>query len=137
MIVHDFHVFCPGGWSDPPALWKFIHAFFTQWVKACYNGSVDIGFRDAKLERTFVEGKDHARLGNDVFRAFLQKVQILASADSEADLYAIKSLHFEKLSGDRKGQRSIRLNSQFRLVFTIRKTDHGSLAWIIEVVDYH
>jgi len=98
---------------------------------------VDIGFRDAKLERTFVEGQDHARLGSNLFRSFLQKMHILASADSEADLYAIKSLHFEKLSGDRKGQRSIRLNSQYRLVFTIRRTDEGSLAWIIEVVDYH
>jgi len=63
---------------------------------------VDIGFRDAKLERTFVEGQDHARLGSNLFRSFLQKMQILASADSEADLHAIKSLHFEKLLGDRK-----------------------------------
>jgi len=82
-------------------------------------------------------GKDHARLGRDVFRAFVQKVQILANADSEADLYAIKSLHFEKRMGDRQGQRSIRLNKQFRLVFTIQKTDDGSMAWIIKVVDYH
>ncbi len=98
---------------------------------------MDIAFKDARLERTFTEGKDYARLGTSVFRAFLQKVQILANARSESDLYAIKSLHFEKLSGDRKGQRSIRLNSQFRLVFTVHKTDEGSLAWIIEVVDYH
>jgi addiction module HigA family antidote len=39
--------------------------------------------------------------------------------------------------GDRAGQRSIRLNKQFLLVFTIHTTDDGSLAWIIEVVDYH
>ncbi len=85
----------------------------------------------------FVEGKDHARLGNNVLRAFLQKVQILAVARSETDLYAIKSLHFEKLRGHREGQRSIRLNRQFRLVFSIHRTGDGSLAWIIEVVDYH
>jgi toxin HigB-1 len=98
---------------------------------------VNIGFKDAKLQRSFVDGKDHARLGINVFRAFVQKVQILADVESEADLYAIKSLHFEKLSGDRQGQRSIRLNKQFRLVFTIHRTDDGSLAWIIEVIDYH
>ena len=98
---------------------------------------MDIGFRDAKLQRSFTEGEDYARLGSNVFRAFLQKVQILADAESETDLYAIKSLHFEKLAGDRQGQRSIRLNKQFRLVFTIHKTADGSLAWIIEVVDYH
>jgi plasmid maintenance system killer protein len=37
---------------------------------------VEIGFRDAKLQRTFAQGQDHARLGANVFRAFLQKVQI-------------------------------------------------------------
>ncbi|MGA2582961.1 MAG: type II toxin-antitoxin system RelE/ParE family toxin [Tepidisphaeraceae bacterium] len=89
------------------------------------------------MQRSFVDGKDYARLGINVFRAFVQKVQILANAESEADLYAIKSLHFEKLSGDRQGQRSIRLNKQFRLVFTIHRTADGSLAWIIEVIDYH
>lgn len=98
---------------------------------------MNLGFKDAKLQRTFAEGKDHARLGSNVFRSFLQKVQILADAESETDLYAIKSLHFERLSGDRDGQRSIRLNRQFRLVFTIHKTNDGSLAWIIEVADYH
>jgi proteic killer suppression protein len=98
---------------------------------------VDIGFKNAKLERTFFEGRDHARLGADLLGAFVQKVQILADAESEVDLYAIKSLHFEKLLGDRQGQRSIRLNKRFRLVFSIHKTETGNLAWIIEVVDYH
>jgi proteic killer suppression protein len=98
---------------------------------------VDIGFKDAKLQRTFADGRDFARLGNALLRSFLQKVQLLADAESEVDLYAIKSLHFEKLSGDREGQRSIRLNRQFPLVFTIHKAPGGDLAWIIEVVDYH
>ena len=89
------------------------------------------------LQRTFIEGKDHARLGHEVFRTFLQKVQILVDAHSEADLYSIKSLHFEKLAGDRQGQRSIRLHRQFRLVFTIHKALDGTFAWIIAVVDYH
>jgi len=106
-------------------------------VNFWYIDFVDIGFKNAKLQRTFIEGKDYARLGRDVFHAFIQKVQILAGASSEADLYTIKSLHFEKLSGDRQSQRSIRLNKRFRLVFELRKGPDGHLAWIIEVVDYH
>ncbi len=62
---------------------------------------MNIAFKDARLNRTFLEGKDYARLGNSIFRAFLQKVQILVDVDSEDELYAIKSLHFEKLAGDR------------------------------------
>jgi proteic killer suppression protein len=96
-----------------------------------------IGFKDPKLEAAYFEGKRMPRLGPAVERSFVEKVRILASVASEVDLYNLKSLHFEKLSGDRDGQRSIRLNRQFRLIFETRKTDDGSLAWIIEVADYH
>lgn len=98
---------------------------------------MQIAFKDAKLERTYLSGRNVARLGDNVFKAFVAKVRILAGAASEADLYEVKSLHFEKLSGDREGQRSIRLNGQFRLVFELRRLEDGTLAYIIEVVDYH
>ena len=48
-----------------------------------------------------------------------------------------RTLHFEKLSGNRSHQRSIRLNKQFRLVFEIRVDADGKLIVVVEVVDYH
>jgi proteic killer suppression protein len=54
-------------------------------------------------------------------------------------LRAIKSLHFEKLQGERglRGERSIRLNRQFRLILRLETAEHGKLVCIISIEDYH
>ena len=43
----------------------------------------------------------------------------------------------EKLQGDRDGQYSVRVNDQYRLIFTITQDDEGNYLLIIELVDYH
>ena len=40
--------------------------------------------------------------------------------------------HFEALKGDRAGDYSIRLNIQYRLIFSVEKEDSGDI--VIEVV---
>jgi toxin HigB-1 len=57
---------------------------------------------------------------------------ILNAATSLIDL-ALPGLRLEKLSGDRKGQYSIRINRQYRVCF---KWDAGN-AFEVEIVDYH
>lgn len=64
-------------------------------------------------------------------------MQVLVAARDERDLYALKSLHFEKLKGGRSGQHSIRLNEQWRLIVTLEETDQGRIVNIVEIVDYH
>ena len=49
------------------------------------------------------------------------------------DLKVPPSNHLEKLSGDRNGQYSIRINDQFRICFRFVEID----AYDVEVVDYH
>jgi proteic killer suppression protein len=48
----------------------------------------------------------------------------------------MKSWRFEKLSGRRAGQHSIRLNDQFRLVVRLESTPLKTVV-IVEIVDYH
>ena len=57
----------------------------------------------------------------------------------KATYAALKSLHFEKLKGERgnRGERSIRLNKQFRLILTISSDDRGKLLLILDIEDYH
>lgn len=43
------------------------------------------------------------------------------------------SNHLEQLQGKRKGQYSIRVNSQWRICFEW----HGDNAYNVEIVDYH
>lgn len=51
--------------------------------------------------------------------------------------FALKSLDFEKLRGDRKHQYSMRLNDQFRLIFEIDKGDQGNTIAVLGIEDYH
>ncbi len=73
------------------------------------------------------------------FQAFREQAErrldILETATCLNDLARLPSNRFESLSGDRKGQFSIRINGQWRVCFEwpqkIEKPYH------IEIVDYH
>jgi proteic killer suppression protein len=97
-----------------------------------------IEFRDDDLRRLFVEADFHLpRLGPEIVKAYRRKVQLLQDAVDERDLYALKSLHFEQLKGDRSHQRSIRLNKQWRLILELITNPDGKLILIIDIEDYH
>ena len=63
----------------------------------------------------------------------MRRLTLLASAESLDDLAALPSNRLEALRGDREGQRSIRINAQWRICF--RWGADGS--YEVEIVDYH
>ena len=71
------------------------------------------------------------------FRAFkdaaIRKLTQLDAAPSVTSLRSPPGNQLEALKGDRKGQYSIRVNSQFRVCFTW--TENGPTN--VEIVDYH
>lgn len=71
------------------------------------------------------------------FRAFREqaerRLQILDKATRIEDLMMLRSNRFEALTGDRKGQHSIRINLRWRICF--RWTAEGPED--VEIVDYH
>lgn len=97
-----------------------------------------VEFEDDDLRRLYTDpGFRIARLGPEVTRAYRKRVALLVAVKDERDLYAMRSLHFEKLSGDRLGQRSIRLNRQWRLILRLEEDERGRLVIVVEIVDYH
>jgi proteic killer suppression protein len=94
-------------------------------------------FKDKDLLLLYTEEKNAHRYPSGVVEAFFDVMAVIASAASEADIRAFKSLHFEKLRGNRVGQISLRLNKQCRLIIQIEKDEYDKLLWIIEIVDYH
>ena len=58
---------------------------------------------------------------------------MLDAAEALADLVSPPGNRPEALSGDRRGQHSIRVNSQWRICFIWRDGD----AREVEIVDYH
>lgn len=98
---------------------------------------MDVDFEDESLRRLEEDPSFDCGFGRDVVKAFRKKMQAIRAAVDERDFYAMKSLHFEKLKGDREGQHSMRLNSQWRLILRLEKRESGKLVVIISVVDYH
>lgn len=88
----------------------------------------------ARLETDADFNGGHSR---PIVKAFRKRMQLIRSAADERDLYAMKSLHFEKLQGDRSHQRSLRLNDQWRLIVELRKSDHKTVVVIKGIEDYH
>jgi toxin HigB-1 len=73
-----------------------------------------------------------------VIKSARRKLTVLRAAPDDRSLRNWKSLHYEKLKGDREGLRSLRLNDQFRMVFVL---DEGAkpqaTVTIIGIEDYH
>ncbi len=67
------------------------------------------------------------------FRQAVHRLQILDDASSLNDLQNLPSNHFEALTGDRKGQYSIRINRKWRICFEWQDGD----AYQVEIVQYH
>lgn len=73
------------------------------------------------------------RLPPTVQRIAYRKLLILGAAETLADLRVPPSIQLEKLSGDRKGQYSVRVNDQWRICFEW----HDGDAYQVALVDYH
>jgi toxin HigB-1 len=89
-------------------------------------------FRDAETRRLF-HREPVKRWAPRLRRAALRKLVMLDAAESLGDLRVPPGNRLEKLSGDRAGQHSIRVNDQWRLCFRWRDGD----AHDVELVDYH
>lgn len=61
------------------------------------------------------------------------KLEILDAAESLNDLQVPPGNRLEKLSGERKGHYSIRINERWRICFTWYQEN----AYDVEIVDYH
>lgn len=96
-----------------------------------------VRFTDKKLEALYTEEKGAEQYERGVVKGFFRVMTIITSAPDPRDFYKFKSLHFEKLSGDRTGQHSFRLNDQWRLIIHLERDDQGQEVVVIEIVDYH
>lgn len=72
-----------------------------------------------------------------VEKKFRLRVQQIMSFIDEREFYAIKSLHFEKLKGDRSHQHSIRLNDQWRMILEFEGEAPNKKVIIVGIEDYH
>jgi len=89
-------------------------------------------FGSPETERIFSLQRSR-KLPNDIQQVALRKLRMLNNARTLQDLRSPPANRLEKLSGDRSGQYSIRVNDQWRICFEWRDGD----AYEVDIVDYH
>jgi proteic killer suppression protein len=93
---------------------------------------------DRTLDRLDTDPEYTAGYSQAIVKAFRELMQWVRSVDDENELRRMKSLRFEKLKGKRKGEYSMRLNRQFRLIFQIEEAEEEHNRVVITgIEDYH
>lgn len=89
-------------------------------------------FRDKETEKVYGRERS-AKLPSDIQQIALRKLRMINNAQNINDLRIPPSNRLEKLSGDRAGQYSIRINDQWRICFVWKDNN----AYYVEITDYH
>ncbi len=91
-----------------------------------------VSFKDKNTEELYMN-EFSKRFPHEILQRAFRKLIILSAATSEQELSAVPGNHYEKLSGNRNGQSSIRINDQYRVCFIWKDGN----AYEVEITDYH
>ena len=91
-----------------------------------------IGYKD-KVSAALASGKTPKGFPADLVKRSVAMLNVLDAAVELDDIRSPPGNRLEKLSGDRAGQHSVRVNKQFRICFVW--TDKGPDE--VEIIDYH
>ncbi len=89
-------------------------------------------FKNKETEKIF-NREVSLKLPQDIQQVALRKLRMINNAKGVNDLRIPPANRLEKLSGDREGQHSIRINDQWRICFIWKDRD----AYDVEITDYH
>ena len=101
---------------------------------------MEIKFEKDYLRELFYDGvasdKQH-RYQPEIVRRYVRVVNILDSVEKVADLYRYRSLHYEKLLGDKKGIESVRVNDQYLIEFKSNEAGGITICNIIALSNHY
>jgi len=89
-------------------------------------------FVDKETEQFYITGKSK-KIPADVHKSALRKLSYLNGAIDVNDLKIPPGNRLESLKGNYVGQYSIRINDQYRIIFTYESHD----AYDVQIIDYH
>lgn len=98
---------------------------------------MEIEYRDKRLALIPTVRAAETRLPVSVIKSLREKLVVISAAPDERTLRNWKSLHYEQLKGDRQGQKSIRLNDQYRLLLEVDDSHSPPKVILLGVDDYH
>lgn len=98
---------------------------------------MEVSFGSGALDRLEVDPSFDGGYSPAIVKAFRKRMQLIRAAEDERAFYALKSLHFERLTGERSHQHSMRLSDQWRLVVELRSSETKTLVYVAGIEDYH
>jgi len=94
-------------------------------------------FAARKLYDLYTQGKGARKYAPEAVEAFFEVMAVIAAVRDERDLYALSGLHYEKLLGARRGEKSLRLTRQWRLIVAMEADREGPFVLVKDIEDYH
>ena len=101
---------------------------------------MEITFEKEYLRELFYDGKTsdkQHRYQPEIVRRYIRVVNILDSVDKPTDLFRYRSLHYEKLIGDKEGLESVRVNDQYRIEFRTSSKGEITICNITELSNHY
>lgn len=98
---------------------------------------MDVEFKDKRAALLETDDWAKAKLPAPVVMSARRKLILIRSAPDERTLRNWKSLHFEKLTGPRADECSIRLKDQWRMTFVIANDLQPPKLTVLSIEDYH
>ena len=98
---------------------------------------MEVFFADDVLALIETERAGETRLPVAIIKSARRKLTVLRAAPDDRSLRKWKSLHYEKLKGRRDGERSIRLNDKYRIVFMMDEEKTPPIVTVLSIEDYH
>jgi proteic killer suppression protein len=100
-------------------------------------GRMKIEFGEKRLALIRTEQAHELGLPFAVIKSCREKLNFIEAAPDERSLRNWRSLRFKNLEGEKDDRRSIRINDQYRIVFTINNDDNPPVVTIWEIGDTH
>jgi proteic killer suppression protein len=100
---------------------------------------MEIEFVKQYLLELYTTGKSNDkryRYQPNIIIKYIQTIDRLRALDRLEELYLIKSLNFKSLKGDKVGIFSVRVNTQYRLEFSVlKRNNEDSLITVLSIVE--
>ena len=100
---------------------------------------MEIEFVKQYLLELYTTGKSNDkryRYQPNIIIKYIQTIDRLRALDRLEELYLIKSLNFKYLKGDKVGIVSVRVNTQYRLEFSVlKRNNEDSLITVLSIIE--
>lgn len=98
---------------------------------------MEINFNEEYLRDLYTTGKAEKkhRFQPQVVRKYIRVVDLMRDEDNVLGLTKYNSLHYEKLSGDKLGLSSVRVNDQYRIEFEEEIENGKAVATICNITE--